>query len=389
MPRFPASSSTIAALSGAVYSSLAQRLSDFTGETYPLHIGDTWLEPPAGCRMEDLRTVEHPGMHRYGPPQGLPALLETLSRRVASCTGVATDSDEVLVTAGATGGLAVALGALVEPGDEVLILAPYWPLIPGIVSTFGARPVVVPLLDPASRLAEETPAQEMIERIESHLSAKSVALYLNSPNNPTGRLLPPPWLEAIAEWARRRHLWLLSDEVYEELIYSGEHQPMRPLAPERTISAHSFSKTFGMAGNRCGYLVAPQQVVAEMRKVGTHTYYAAPTAAQLAALEALGPTSEAWLSEARKQYTRAGEEAARRLGVPVPQGSTFLFLDVSRALDERGLEGFLEDLVEEGLLVSPGPSFGPFPTHIRVCFTAAPPEVVGRGIEILARHLGR
>lgn len=389
MPRFPASSPAISALPGAVYSSLAERLAAFDGETYPLHIGDTWHEPPAGCRMEDLRVAEHPGMHRYGPPHGLPALLEALAERVASRTGIATGSDDVLVTAGATGGLAVAVGALVETGDEVLILAPHWPLISGIVSTFGARPVVVPLLDPASGIEEEAPASEVIGRLESHLSAKSVALYLNSPNNPSGRLLPRPWLEAIAEWARKHDLWLLSDEVYEDLIYAGEHQPMRPLAPERTISAHSFSKTYGMAGNRCGYLIAPPEIISEMTKVGTHTYYAAPTAAQLAALNALGPAGEAWLVEARRGYAKAAQEAALRLGVPVPPGSTFLFLDVSSALDERGLDGFLEDLVEEGLLVSPGPSFGPFPTHVRVCFTAAPPDVVRRGIEILARHIGR
>ncbi|HKI87137.1 MAG TPA: pyridoxal phosphate-dependent aminotransferase [Thermoanaerobaculia bacterium] len=389
MPRFPVTSSTIAALPGAVYSSLAQRLADFRGETYPLHIGDTWREPPVGCRMQDLHVEEHPGMHRYGPTQGLPALLEALSKRVSSRTGVATASDDLLITAGATGGLAVAVGALVEPGDEVLILAPYWPLIAGIVSTFGACPVPVPLLDSARGIEETASPEAVIERIEGATSAKSVALYVNTPNNPTGRLLPRPWLEAIAVWARQRDLWLLSDEVYEDLIYDGEHQPMRPLASERTISAHSFSKAYGMAGNRCGYLVAPPPIIAEMKKVGTHTYYAAPTAAQLAALEALGPAGDTWLGEARREYAKAGESAARRLGAAAPRGSTFLFLDVESALDERGLVGFLEDLVGEGLLVSPGPSFGPFPTHVRVCFTAAPPDVVERGIEILARRLGR
>ena len=82
-------------------------------------------------------------------------------------------------------------------------------------------------------------------------------------------------------------------------------------------------------------------------------------------------------------------EEAARLGLPAPQGSTFLFLDVAEQLDGRGLEGLLEDCVERGLLVAPGPSFGPYPTHVRLCFTAAPPDVVARGVEVLATLLGR
>jgi N-succinyldiaminopimelate aminotransferase len=124
-------------------------------------------------------------------------------------------------------------------------------------------------------------------------------------------------------------------------------------------------------------------------KVGTHTFYCAPTASQLAALRVLEGRGGQWLAEARALYQRVGDAAAARLGVEPPEGGTFLFLDVAGRLDGRGLMGFLEDCVERGLFLAPGPSFGPYPTHVRLCFTAAAPAVVERGVEVLAGLLGR
>ena len=144
-----------------------------------------------------------------------------------------------------------------------------------------------------------------------------------------------------------------------------------------------------MAGNRCGYMVGPAEPMAQVLKVATHTFYAAPTASQIAALRVLEGRGDRWIAEAREGYRRTGEAAARRLGVAPPEGSTFLFLDVADHLDERGLGGFLEDCADRGLFLAPGPSFGPYPTHVRICYTAAPPAVVERGVEVLAELLGR
>lgn len=383
MPRFPHVTPTIAAMKGSPYSALAHRLATHEGQTYPLHVGDTWMEPAAGARMEDFTVRDHPGLHRYTSPHGLPALLDALARRVEDRTGVSTDRGDVLVTAGGTGGLGAVAGALVSPGDEVLIAAPHWPLIAGIVRSFHGVPVMVPLV------GEVRTAEEAVAAFADRLSSRTVAVYLNTPNNPTGAVYPGPWIEAVVRWAAARDLWVWSDEVYEDYVYDGSHTHVRPLAPERTFSAYSFSKAYGMAGNRVGYIVGPRDAMAHILKVSTHTFYSAPTAAQLAALEVLGPRGDDWLGMAYDKYKALGQMAAQRLGVPAPGGSTFLFLDVAEHLDERGLNGLLEDLVAKGLLVAPGPSFGPYPTHIRVCFTCAPPEIVERGMEVLAAHLGR
>jgi N-succinyldiaminopimelate aminotransferase len=313
----------------------------------------------------------------------MPELLDRIVERTRTRTAVPTERANVLITAGATGGLGAVVGALLEPGDEVLILTPTWPLITGIVRCFHGIPVEVPFLGVADS------AETAVECVRRKTTSRTVALYASTPNNPSGRVIPPAWLEALVRWAARENLWILADEVYEDYVYEGEHAYCRQLAPERTLSVHSFSKAFGMAGNRCGYVAGPAEVVREIAKVSTHSFYSAPTASQLAACRALDGRGDAWVARVRPQYLEMGRRAAARLGLAPPQGSTFLFLDVREHLDRRGLMGFLEDCADRGLFLAPGPSFGPYPTHVRICYTAAAPDVVDRGLEVLAARLGR
>jgi aspartate/methionine/tyrosine aminotransferase len=383
VPVHPKFSAPIARMRGSVYSKLAHRLAERSGEVYPFHVGDTWLQPAPGCRMEDLRVQEFPRLHNYAPVQGRPGLVEAIAERATERTGEAVDAAQVLVTAGATGGLGAVLGAIVEPGDEVVVLAPHWPLIAGIVRALHGVAVQVPFFGAVHDAAAGVAA------VESVRNARTVALYLNTPNNPTGRVLPRDWLLALVHWAREHDLWVIADEVYDDYVFEGEHSYTRPMAPERTFAAYSFSKGYGMAGNRLGYVIGPAAAMAQVRKVSTHTFYSAPTASQVAAERVLRGPGPAWADDARAAYAAVGRESARRLGLPAPQGSTFLFVDVSDALDARGLEGLLSDCVDRGVLAAPGPAFGPYPTHIRVCFTATPPEQTLRGIDILADILTR
>lgn len=341
------------------------------------------MEPAVGCRMQDLTVEAHPGMHRYAKVHGLPALVDGLCEEVERNGGGRTLPENVLVTAGGTGGLAAVVGAILNPGEKVVILAPFWPLIGGMVRAFGGEPVVLPFID-----AYETPA-DAAALLEAVIDDQTVAVYWNTPNNPTGRRIPPEVLDALLEVARRHDLWVLADEVYEHYVYAGRHTSTRARAPERTVSIHSFSKAYGMAGNRVGYVVGPADLIDHTRRIATHTYYSAPTAGQWAALHALGPAGRAWIAEAHSRYAELGAWAAERLGERTPEGSTFLFVDVADHLDERGLPGLLEQAVERGLLVAPGSTFGPYPTHIRVCFTSVEPRRIKAGIEVLAELLGR
>jgi N-succinyldiaminopimelate aminotransferase len=372
------------AVSGDVYSSVKPAAAP--ADRIPLHVGDTWMEPAVGCRMQDLTVEDHPGLHRYSPVPGIAQLLSAIAERHAGRAGVDTAPSNVLVTAGATAGLAATVGALVSPGESVLLAAPYWPLIAGSLRTFNAQPIDVPLMTDCES------AGDAVARFEAARCESTVAVYWNTPHNPTGRLLPRDWLAALVAWARDHDLWILADDVYEDYVYAGEHVYTRALAPERTISVHSFSKSYGMAGNRCGYLVGPEEAIAAIRRIMTNINYSACTASQIAAQNALGEAGQAWVVEARRQYAEIGSWAADRLNLPKPEGGTFLFVDVSQALSGAGRDGgltaLLQTLADEGVIVAPGPSFGPYPHHIRLCFTATDPARTREGMERLARILG-
>lgn len=382
MPRPPRTAPALAALPGAVYSPLGARLAAHRGPLHPLHVGDTWRAPFVGGRMQDLEQAAHPDLNRYTPTPGLPALRDALVEKVRAHNRLPCERDGVLVTGGATAGLACAIGALVEPGDEVLVLAPFWPLIRGIVQTWRAVPVEVPFYDRMDGL------EAALAALDARRSPRTVALYVSTPSNPTGRVLPEAWLAALADWARRHDLWLVSDEVYDALVYEGVHVSIGRMAPERTVTAFSFSKSYGMAGYRVGYLVGPPAVLAEVHKLHLHSTYCAPAPAQLAALAALRE-GDAWLAETRALYRAAGADAAAALGVAPPQGSTFLFLDVRDRLDARGLRGLLEDLFDEGgVVLAPGASSGrDYEGWVRLCFTAEPPEAMAVAVRHVARRL--
>ena len=383
MPRYPSPAPSVAAMAGDVYSSFAGRLATYRGEVYPLHLGDTWLDPAPGCLLEDVHLAENPGLYRYPAAAGVPSLLQAIVEHERAQTGVAIGPENLLVGAGATGALSAVVGAIVQPGDEVLVLAPYWPLFAGTVRIFHGIAVEVPFFGAVDS------AEGAVETVAAYLSPKTSALYINTPNNPTGQVMPRSWVEALVDWAARQGLWVISDEVYDRYVFRGEHTYGLQLLPERTFVAQSFSKAYGMAGNRCGYIVGPRPVMKELKKVAVNNVYSAPNAAQLAAQRVLGPTGDAWVAAARESYRETGDRTAARLGVAPPESSMFLFLDVADWLDGRGLQGFLEDCADRGLLLAPGPSFGPYPTHVRLCYTATSPEIVARGVEVLADLLGR
>jgi len=334
--------------------------------------------------MEDLSVAELPGLHRYAPVAGLPQLRQAIARRYSRETASTIDAEQVLVTAGATGGLAACVAALVEPAEEVLILAPYWPLIAGIVTSLAGVPVAVQSHDVQHHVGK------VLERLEQACTSRTVALYVNTPNNPTGCVYSRAWLEGVARWAAAKGLWIFSDEVYASYVYEGQHVSLREFCPKRAIAVHSFSKVYGMAGNRAGFILGAQETVAAIGKISTHTVYCAPKASQFAALRALEGRGDPWVEKMKQSYGRTGVAAAKRLGLPSPQGSTFLFFDVASHLDERGLAGLLEDAADRGVLLAPGSSFGSgYDTYVRLCFTSAPPAQVLQGVEIFAQLLGR
>ena len=378
MPAYPDVNASTAAITEVLFSDLALRLHSYAGEVFPLHVGETWLAPPPELETNRLTLERYPELYQYSPSYGRRDLLLLIANRLGTLAKADIDVSRVFVAAGAMGALASICGTLVSPGDEVLILTPHWPLTPGIVRIAGGVPILVPFW---GKVCSEN---EVAQSLEAALSERTACVYINSPNNPTGGVLPESWIHTIIRFARKHNLWILSDEVYAEYSYEAPHVYVYPLAPERTFSIYSFSKTFGVPGYRCGYAVGPEDQIRIARRISTHISYGAPTPSQIAAVELLRSDSETWVAEARQRYIKIGNAAADCLRTPRPQGGHFLFVDGGHVLRRMGLESFLEAAVKQGILVAPGTMCGPYPNYLRVCFTCLPPDAMMRGVGVLA-----
>lgn len=383
MPRFPDISPYAHAVSDRVYSTLAERARAKNRAVYPLHVGDTYREPIEAARAENQLSHEHAGLHKYAPVQGEPELIEAFLEFVARRHGVTLDAGCVQVMSGATPGLNVVSQVLLEPGDEVLLPSPFWPLSRGVIATKGAIPVQVPFY---TRLDE--PGFDAEALLEGHVTDRTAALYINTPNNPTGRIVPEHVVDAMFRVAKRHGLWVLCDEAYEE-IYFGTRAPTavwkHPDVRDRAIVFHTLSKTYGFAGARIGFTHGPKHVMAAIRGMQTFQTYCAPRPMQFGAIQALRH-GEPWVVESRTRYEVAGRKAALALGVPVPQGGTFLFADVSALLapDDDDCMPLLERCADRGVLLTPGRSCGEhYPRWIRLCFTAVPPAQLDQALERL------
>ena len=388
MPSHPGVAASTQSLTTYVFSALRQRIIEHPGPLYRLHIGDTWKEPLAAARAEAQREAEHPGLHRYPPVHGVPALLDAIERKIARRTGVEVPRSAIQVSAGATGGISCTIQALLNPGDEVVILAPFWPLVRGIVASRGGVPVELPFYDLVGTEGFDPEAA-----LEAAVTERTVAIYVNVPSNPTGTVFGPDEIAALARVADRYGLWVLSDEVYEDLWYTDA--PPRPLWTydgllERTFAVHSMSKGYGLAGARIGYVHGPEEPMRAVRAVMTFQAYSANRPLQVGAARALDE-GDAWLAETRGQYHAAAEKVAGVLGVPVPAGGTFLFVDASRWMrpGEADAIPFLHRLLDAGVVFTAGAASGSaYGRYVRVCYTTLPPAELDVALARVEEVLG-
>ena len=211
---------------------------------------------------------------------------------------------------------------------------------------------------------------------------------MTTPNNPDGKQLDRAQLESLAALARKHDLWVLSDEVYEDLLFGGEHVSMASLPgmAERTISVFSLSKSLALAGYRLGYAVGPEPAMRAVRKIVNHTIYNPPAVLQELAVRLLDdPATGVWLAYARSEFLRARDAASAALPLPHhrPDAATYLFVDLSSRCDD--LWPLVERLLDAGVSISPGEQFGAgYERHARLCFTAVPLERMLVGVERIA-----
>jgi aspartate aminotransferase len=316
--------------------------------------------------VEALAASARAGETHYPDARGTLALREALVEKLRRENGIACEPDDVVMTLGGTHGLCLAFQSLLGPGDEVLVFSPHWMAIPKLVAlAHGAHLRTLPLY--LEQQSGEAPA-ELAARLRAALRAETRGLYLNTPNNPSGVVLGRPALEAIAEVARERDLWVLSDEAYEHLLFDGARHVSFASLPgmaERTVTAYTFSKTYAMTGWRVGYVVSPPALRPVMGPLlsfyTTHGLFPAVQRAALAAVQGPQDAVETMRRayQERRDLLLAGLAGQGAIVVPPPQGAFYAFANVSGARAGRDIWDLVSEWLAIGVAVLPGTAFGP------------------------------
>ena len=326
------------------------------------------------------------GRTSYTANSGLLELRQAIAAALRGRYGLEYDpGHEVLVTVGVSEGLDLALRALLDPGDEVLVAEPCYVAYPPCVALAGGVPVSLP----TSAAEGFVPRAAVAERL---VTPRTKAIVLNTPSNPTGAVLGRAALEALADVARRHDLLVISDEVYDRLSYDAPHVPMATLPgmAERTLLLNGFSKTYGMTGWRVGYAAGPRPLLAAMTKIHQYTALCASRQAQEAAIEALRVPDrdvQAMVDDydARRRLFVSG---LNRLGLTchLPAGAFYAFPSV--AATGLSSQAFAERLLTEGrVAVVPGDAFGAGGDgHVRCAYATALPQLEA-ALERMARFL--
>jgi len=332
-----------------------------------LSIGQPDFDVPQPIKAAAIEAIET-GKNAYSPTQGIGPLRQAILNDVQ--TKYDHDDRDVFVSSGTSGGLVLAMLAMVNPGDEVIYLDPYFVMYPALIQLCGGVPVPVDSypdfrLDPNKIAAAITPRTKMI--------------LVNSPANPTGVTASDTELKGVAELAADKNIALLSDEVYSQFIYDEGF--VSPAAfNDQTIVIDGFSKSHAMTGWRVGFVHGPSEIMATMLKIQQYSFVCAPQPAQWGALRALEVSVEGHIDDYRRKRDMMIDGLSDKYEITKPGGAFYLF---PKAPIESGA-AFVENAIEKGLLIIPGNIFSDRDSHFRISY-AAPDEVLEKGIDLLRR----
>jgi len=323
--------------------------------------------PPA--ILEAAKRAIDDGHNRYTPTQGLRALQEAVAAKLERVNGVQVPVDDVLITAGSSGGIFLALAAVLDPGDELIVPDPYFVMYPQLAGFFGARPVLVDTypdfqLDPA--------------KVEKAITSRTKAIILNSPNNPTGAVWSEAVLREVASIADRHGVLVLSDEVYENFVYDeARHFSIGSVYPN-TVTLNAFSKSHALTGWRIGYAAGPHHLMEKMKELQQYSFVCAPSFAQVAVLTALtqGPAPEISNYQRRRDLIYNGLH--ERFEVAKPRGAFYIMPKVS----DNDATPFVEEAIRNNVLIIPSSVFSSRGTHVRISYATSEANIEA-GLRIL------
>lgn len=354
-------------------------------------VGDTDFASPdvAVAAVHESLAV---GRTYYTPSAGGRPMREAIARRHAHKTGQVIDADQVVVTIGAQNALLTAALCLIEPGDQVLVPEPMYVTYPGTIAAAGGE--VISIRSPA-----QNRFHPLIEEMEAAINPRTRAVFLATPNNPTGAVYTMEELSSIASLCQKHDLWLVSDEVYGDLVYEGRHvsPSVLPGMAARTITISSLSKSHAMAGWRLGWMIGPRELAQHAGQLALCSTYGVPTFLQDAAVVALEQFPDG-LPEVQAAYRRRRDrlcerlEAVHLLSCPRPEGGMFVMLD-TRATGLLAYDFAMGLVLEEGVATLPADGFGESTTgYLRINLGVADAEIdqaalrIARYAERLGRH---
>lgn len=329
-------------------------LSSELSDVIHLEVGEPNVDTPLHIREAAVQAM-HSGFTHYTPNAGLSTLRSSIVRYLNKQYAIDVDADQIVVTPGAVTALAVTLLALVDTKEEVLLPDPGWPNYEQMVNGQGAIPIRYPL-NPEHGFV---PNVEELEKLVTH---KTKAIMINSPGNPTGGVLEEKHVREIVAFASKHDLYVISDEVYDGIVFEGEHVcPLTFDQENRVISIFGFSKSYAMTGWRVGYAVAPSPIAAVMAKLLEPIVSCASSVSQKAAEEAINGPQD-FVDEMREEYKSRRDKAVELFSqeyvkVYLPKGAFYMLVDFSQTA--LPCEEFaLTLLKEEKVAVAPGTTFG-------------------------------
>jgi len=322
-----------------------------------LELGEPDFHPAAPI-VDAVRTAVASGRDRYCATRGVPALRKAIADYLERTRGLRTSGEHVLVAPGCKMALSLAMMALIEPGDEVLYPDPGFPIYPSFTRGLGAKPV-------SFGLEEKNQFQPDVDEIDAKISGRTTVLIFNSPNNPTGTVFSPAVLQQLAKLALREDLWIISDEIYARILFSGDYQSIAALPgmAERTVIIDGFSKSFAMTGWRLGYAVAPLEVIDAMDLLVLNTFTCTAEFTQLAGIEALRDSTDAVKSMVEEYRKRrdvfvAGLNQISGFRCQPPEGAFYAWVNIEQTgLSAETVQKIL--LEQAGVAGISGAAFGP------------------------------
>ena len=332
-----------------------------------------------------IKACSDPKWHRYTPAGGLPELKEAVAVKTKRDSGYEVSASQVLITNGGKQALYNAFAALLDPGDEVILPAPYWTTYPESIRLAGGVPVEV--------MTDETSGyRATIDQLNAALTPRTKALVFVSPSNPTGAVYSPAEVKAIGEWAVAKGVWVITDEIYEHLVYGdAEFASMPALVPELAntcIVVNGVAKTYAMTGWRVGWLIGPADIVKGATNLQSHATSNVANISQIAALAAvtgdLSAVHEMKVAFDRRRTLITGMlDAIPGVNCPLPEGAFYVYPSVKEIVGRtlRGqkiassaqLAGLILDEVE--VAVVPGEAFGT-PGYLRLSYATSDNDII-------------